>query len=97
MRVRIIESHQPLAVRIVQRERIFDPVWPLRAGGYAFYFELHPMSTSFVNHVNVTVEFQQVLKSVVLWDIRGTSLCYHKLITVRGSHCHISGGSNAGR
>ncbi len=71
MRVRIIESHQPLAVRIVQRERIFDPVWPLRAGGYAFYFELHPMSTSFVNHVNVTVEFQQVLKSVVLWDIRG--------------------------
>jgi hypothetical protein len=61
----IIESHEPLAVRPMQREPVVNAVRLFRRGRYPRHREADPMPTRWVNHENLPVEVKEHIEGRV--------------------------------
>lgn len=55
-RMRIIETHDPGAMRIVQRERITQPVRDIPARFHGPRPDLHPVAVALVENLSVQLE-----------------------------------------
>jgi len=61
--MRIVETDQPPPVGRMQRKRVGQAMWSVRARGYPRNLELEPLS--FLEMMNATVERQQKLEPVI--------------------------------
>ena len=60
----VIQPHQPVIPRAMQRERILDPVGALWSCGNAFDLEFDPI-TRLMDHVRVTIQGQKVFEGII--------------------------------
>ena len=64
--VSVVESHQPLSVRAVQRKRIAETMWPLRRWWNPHDDKANPVAPLRIDHENLPVEIEKQIEGRIL-------------------------------
>ncbi len=62
----VVEADQSPIVGIVHSQRVFNTVRTLGTGCHPPYCKLHPISSAFIDDVDVSIQIEQVLERMVL-------------------------------